>query len=215
MAVKDTYQTIRESVTGSFRDRGSKFLGFAYPVTTEEQVRECLALLKKQYHDAHHHCYAWALGSDRSLYRMNDDGEPSGSAGKPIYGQILSKNLSDLLIVVVRYFGGTKLGIPGLIKAYRSAAMDALDKAEVVTRTVTIPYRIRCGYHLLNEVMRMIKDNDLTVTENRCEEDCLITVLVRESQADEIVAKFNRLYGISLSPVSPVSDARSRPGNPF
>jgi putative IMPACT (imprinted ancient) family translation regulator len=146
---------------------------------------------------------------------MNDDGEPSGSAGKPIYGQILSKNLSDLLIVVARYFGGTKLGIPGLIRAYRTAAMNALDKAEVVTRTITITFQIRCGYPLLNEVMRMIKDNNLTVTENRCEEDCLLTVQVRESQADEIVAKFRRLYGISLSPVSPVSAARQSLGNLF
>lgn len=112
------------------------------------------------------------------------------------------------MIVVVRYFGGTKLGIPGLIRAYRSAAMDALEKAEVVTRTMTITFQIHCGYPLLNEVMRMIKDNNLTVTENRYEEDCLLTVQVRESQADEIVAKFNRMYGISLSPVSPVTAAR-------
>lgn len=198
MASSDTYQTIRDPVSSHFRDRGSKFLGLAFPVTSEEQIREHLALLRKQYHDAHHHCYAWALGPDRSRYRINDDGEPSGSAGKPIYGQILSRNLSDLLIVVVRYFGGTKLGIPGLIRAYRTAAGEALEKAEVVTRTVTLTLQIRCGYPLLNEVMHLIKENNLTITENRFEEDCCLTVRVPAGQALEVHSKLTGIYGITI-----------------
>ncbi|MBP6977845.1 MAG: YigZ family protein, partial [Lentimicrobiaceae bacterium] len=202
MVSKDTYQTIGEPGSGHFRDRGSKFLGFAYPVSSEEQIREYLLLLRKQYHDAHHHCYAWALGADRSQYRMNDDGEPSGSAGRPIYGQILSRDLSDLLIVVVRYFGGTKLGIPGLIRAYRTAAANALDKAEMVSRTVTVTYQIRCGYPLLSDVMHLIRENNLTVTENRYDEECLVTIQVRLNKAAEIQSKFNDRYGVTIVPVS-------------
>jgi len=202
----DTYQTIREPASGQFRDRGSKFLGFAFPVTTEEQIREHLAVLRKQFHDAHHHCYAWALGPDRSHYRINDDGEPSGSAGKPIYGQILSRNLSDLLIVVVRYFGGTKLGIPGLIRAYRTAAGEALGNAVVTTRTVTAAIQVRCGYPQMNEVMHIIKDQNLTITENRFEEECMWTVLVRKSHLQEILAKFNDRHGILVTTKSPETE---------
>ncbi|HNS17282.1 MAG TPA: YigZ family protein [Bacteroidales bacterium] len=198
----DNYQTILDPVSGSFRDRGSKFLGFAYPVTSEEQIREHLTLIKKHYHDAHHHCYAWALGPDRSLYRINDDGEPSGSAGKPIYGQMLSRNLSDLLVVVVRYFGGTKLGIPGLINAYRTAAAEALSQAEIVTKTVTSAFRIRCAYALLQQVMHIIKDKNLILTENHFEEDCLLIVHVPKSQTVELFAKFNSIHGVNISVVN-------------
>ncbi len=202
MTTTDTYQTIREPVAGSFRDRGSKFLGFAFPVSNEEQVREHLMHLKKKYHDAHHHCYAWALGADRAPYRINDDGEPSGSAGKPIYGQILARDLSDLLIVVIRYFGGTKLGIPGLINAYRSAATDALGKAEIVVRTVSETFRIRCPYSLLQEVMNVIKEKNLILVENHFAEDCNLTVQVRKSQARELLVKFNAIYGVDASMVN-------------
>ncbi|MDD5507576.1 MAG: YigZ family protein [Bacteroidales bacterium] len=203
----DTYQTIREPASGHFRDRGSKFLGFAYPVTTEEQIREHLAVLRKQYHDAHHHCYAWVLGPDRSRYRINDDGEPSGSAGKPIHGQILSRNLTDLLVVVVRYFGGTKLGIPGLIRAYRTAAGEALENAAVTTRTVTASIQVRCGYQQMNEVMHIIKDQNLTISQNHFEEECLWTVLVKKSHLQEMLARFNDHHGIHAIILNPVNEA--------
>lgn len=205
MADPDTYQTIREPSSGQFRDRGSKFLGFAYPVTSEEQIREHLAVLRKQYHDAHHHCYAWTLGHDRSRYRINDDGEPSGSAGKPIYGQILSRDLSDLLVVVIRYFGGTKLGIPGLIRAYRTAAGEALEKAGVTSRTVTATIQIRCAYPHMNEVMHIIKDHNLTITENRFDEECMWIVLVRKSHLQDFLAMFNDRYGIHVTTINPVT----------
>ncbi|HOW24621.1 MAG TPA: YigZ family protein [Bacteroidales bacterium] len=203
MSNPDIYKTIREPASGQYRDRGSKFIGLAFPVTTEEQIRQHLALLRKQYHDAHHHCYAWALGADRSRYRVNDDGEPSGSAGKPIYGQILSENLSDLLIVVIRYFGGTKLGIPGLIRAYRTAAGEALSKAQVINRTVTVTLQIRCSYPMLNEVMHLIRENNLDISENNFQDECVLTVEVRKSLAEETLAKFNERYGITIRQVAP------------
>lgn len=199
MTDPDTYNSIREPVTGYVRDRGSRFIGYACPVASEDEIKSWLAQIKKKHHDAHHHCYAWALGPTRSTYRINDDGEPSGSAGKPIYGQILSKNVSDILVVVVRYFGGTKLGIPGLIRAYRGAAVEALAGAEIIQKTITIPCEIHCPYSILSEVMHIIREENLIQQSSDFGDSCSITMNIRQSQAERILERFNRLKGVEIN----------------
>lgn len=188
---------------GYIRDRGSRFIGYAFPVASEDEVKGWLAQTKKKHHDAHHHCYAWALGPERSVFRINDDGEPSGSAGRPIYGQILSKDLSDILVVVVRYFGGTKLGIPGLIRAYRGAAMEALAGAEIVQKTITIPCEIHFPYPILGEVMHIIREEKLVQQSSDFGDTCRISLNIMQSKADRILERFNRLKGLEINHLSP------------
>ncbi|MBQ0144418.1 MAG: YigZ family protein [Bacteroidales bacterium] len=154
----DVYRSIPASAEGLFKDNGSRFIALAYPVETEEEVKEIVASLKKKYHDARHHCYAYRLGHLGDRFRANDDGEPSSSAGRPILGQIDSRGLSDILVVVVRYFGGIKLGIPGLIRAYKTSTADALDKAGTVEKVAGDWYEIRFGYMAMNQVMKTVKD---------------------------------------------------------
>ena len=143
---EDTYYTISAPSEGLFKDRGSRFIALAYPVTTEKEIKEIQVSLRKKYHDARHHCYAYRLGYDKSVYRVNDDGEPSGTAGKPIFGQIQSKDLTNIFIVVIRYFGGTLLGVSGLINAYRSAAADAIEHAQIIQKTIMDLYEISFEY---------------------------------------------------------------------
>lgn len=152
---EDVYKTIAGTAEGLYKEKGSRFIALAYPVRTEEEVKEIVADLKSRYYDARHHCYAYRLGADLKKFRANDDGEPSSTAGKPILGQIVSAGLTDILIVVVRYFGGIKLGVSGLINAYRAAAADALAQAVVVEKTVDEVFRISFSYAALNEVMRV------------------------------------------------------------
>jgi uncharacterized YigZ family protein len=171
----------------------------AYPVTSEDAVKQLLAQVKKQYHDAHHHCYAWALGLERQQYRVNDDGEPSGSAGKPIYGQILSNELTDVLVVVVRYFGGTKLGIPGLIQAYRGAARDALGKAVIITKALVDLYEIRCAYSHLNEVMQIIKEYNLDQIETDLSTECRFVVGIPVNSSETVIHKFSSSRSIRVT----------------
>ena len=165
MPASDTYKTLKEPSEGIYKEKGSKFLAFAYSVFTEDEIKEHITELKKQYHDARHHCYAWKLGMDSNHYRMNDDGEPSGTAGKPIYGQILSYELTNVLVVVVRYFGGTKLGTSGLIHAYKTATKDAFENAEIVEQTVNDILTLTFEYGAMNDVMRIIKDEEPKVLE--------------------------------------------------
>ena len=155
---KDTFKSISGPSKGLFKDNGSRFIAHAYPVSSEEEVKDIVSSLKKEYHDARHHCYAYRLGYRRDIFRANDDGEPSSSAGRPILGQIDSLELSDILVVVVRYFGGIKLGIPGLIRAYRTSTADALANAEIVEKTATERFRLRFGYMEMNGVMKVLKD---------------------------------------------------------
>ena len=178
---KDNYQTIRHPSEGLFKEKGSKFLAFATPVESEDEIIDFLDKVKKKYHDARHHCYAWELGVDGMNFRMNDDGEPSGTAGKPILGQIHSHELTNVLVVVVRYFGGVKLGTGGLIQAYKAAAADALDKAEKVEYTIDKSFSIRFAYDMMNPVMRVVDEEGLNVTEQIFEADCCLTLSVRES----------------------------------
>jgi len=159
--MEDTYRTISKPSEGIFKDKGSKFISFAFPVISEDEIREIIHSIKKEHHSARHHCYAWRLGHEKLLFRANDDGEPSSTAGKPILGQIQSHDLTNILIVVVRYFGGILLGTNGLINAYRNAATDAVNQAEIVERVVEKELLIEYGYKGMNEVMKVFKDEKL------------------------------------------------------
>lgn len=154
-----SYQTIARASEGLYKEKGSKFLGYAFPVEDEEEIKRILNELRKKHHDARHHCYAFRLGADGKHYRANDDQEPSGTAGKPIHGQLLSFELTNVLLVVVRYFGGTKLGASGLIHAYKTAAQDALEQAEIVTREVEVQCTLTFPYERYNEVMRILRES--------------------------------------------------------
>ena len=179
--IRDAYKSIASRAGGLFKDNGSRFIAWAYPVETEEEVKEIVAGLRKEYHDARHHCYAYRLGWLGDRFRANDDGEPSGSAGRPILGQIDAAGLSDVLVVVVRYFGGIKLGIPGLIRAYKSSAADALSQAEVVEKIAGKSFRLRFGYLAMNPVMKVLKDMDIPAKDQEFGMDCALTVRVRLS----------------------------------
>lgn len=179
--IKDTYSSIAAPSRGLFKDNGSRFIAFAYPVETEAQIKEIVASLKKEYHDARHHCYAYRLGYKADVFRANDDGEPSGSAGRPILGQIDSRGLSDVLVVVVRYFGGIKLGIPGLIRAYKSSSEDALSQAAVVEKIAAVNYRVEFGYMAMNFVMKVLKDLKIEAGDQQFDMRCSAVVRVRLS----------------------------------
>ncbi|MFA6704639.1 MAG: YigZ family protein, partial [Bacteroidales bacterium] len=157
----DTYLTIEEKSQGIYKEKGSKFIALAFPVSNEDNVKEIIKSIKKEYFDARHHCYAYIIGHDKSVFRMNDDGEPSSTGGKPIYGQLLSNNLTNILIVVVRYFGGIKLGVSGLINAYKKAALDSINNAKIIQKTLNEVYSISFEYTLMNRVMKVLKDFDL------------------------------------------------------
>ena len=198
-AAKDTYKTITTaSEEVLFKDRNSKFFGYAFPVTTEEEIREHLEQLKKKHHSARHWCYAWQLGKEDPHYRANDDGEPSNSAGMPIYGQIQSFEVTNILIVVVRYFGGVKLGVGGLINAYRTAAQMALEVAQIEERTIDFQYEISFDYPEMNKVMRVIKENNLEVVNQKLELNCRIYISVRKGEAEAVFEKFNSIYKVEI-----------------
>lgn len=184
-SISDTYRSIAAPARGIYKELGSKFLAFAHPVETEEEIKNILAALRKEYFDARHHCYAWRLGLQGEPYRMNDDGEPSSTGGRPIHGQLLSQGLSDILIVVVRYFGGVKLGVPGLIRAYRTAAQDALAHAEIVEKTACETVTVDFDYLQMNDVMRVLKEMGVTPLKQDFDLRCSLTVRVRLAQAED------------------------------
>ena len=192
----DTYLTIAAPAEAALRERSSKFLAFAWPVTDEEQIREHLETLRKRFYDATHHCYAWRLGPDGARFRANDDGEPSGTAGRPILGQMLSNSLTDCLIVVVRYFGGTKLGVPGLIAAYKDSAAEAIAAAEIVERTVDVRFRVTFPYETMNDVMRIVKEEQPAVVAQEFDNVCTMTLSIRSSRADVLESKLQKAEGV-------------------
>ncbi|NPA37038.1 MAG: YigZ family protein [Chlorobi bacterium] len=194
----DTYKTIKEPSEGIYKEKGSKFLAFAYPVFNEDEIKKYISELKKEYHDARHHCYSWKLGMDDNHYRMNDDGEPSGTAGKPIYGQILSYGLTNVLVVVVRYFGGTKLGTSGLIHAYKTATKDAFENAEVVEKTVNDIITVSFDYGVMNDVMRIVKDEEPEVVSQDFNLDCRMVLSVRQSHSPMVVKKLKKLESVKV-----------------
>ncbi|MCD4773288.1 MAG: YigZ family protein [Bacteroidales bacterium] len=197
--MKDTYKTITKQSTGFYKDKGSKFIAEAVPVDSEEKVKESLDRIKNKYHDARHHCYAYCLGFDKSVYRTNDDGEPSGTAGKPIYGQIRSKDLTNILIVVIRYFGGTKLGVRGLINAYKAAAQDSLENTNIVTKTVNDLFRIDFQYPLMNDVMRIIKEENLQQSNQKFEISCSLEFFIRKKYSKKIFERFNKINNLEIT----------------
>ncbi|WP_274476486.1 IMPACT family protein [Mangrovimonas aestuarii] len=197
--MEDLYKTITKPTEGIlFKDRNSKFFGYTFPVNSEEEIKQHLDDLKKQHHNARHWCYAYQLGTKTISYRANDDGEPSNSAGMPIYGQIQSFDVTNILVVVVRYFGGVKLGVGGLINAYRSAAQMALETAEIIERTIDKTFLISCDYQNINKVMRVIKEKNLNVTNQKMELDCQITISVRKSDSESIHNIFDQIFGVEI-----------------
>jgi len=194
----DTYHTIKSGATGVYKEKGSKFLAFAEPVSSEDQAKLILEKYRNNYHDARHHCFAWAIGPQRELQRMNDDGEPSGSAGKPIFGQILSFGLTNLIIVVVRYFGGTRLGVGGLVNAYKTASRDALSSAVIITNTINEVYEIVFRYPETNEVMRVINENNLAILESSYTDTCWLVLSVRKKIASHVTHQFSALNRVNI-----------------
>jgi len=190
---EDLYKTIDKISEGIYKEKGSKFISYAYPVSTEEEIKEKIANIKKQYYDARHHCYAYMLGHERNTFRAVDDGEPSSTAGKPILGQILSKEITNVLIVVVRYFGGTKLGVGGLINAYKSAAADALDNNEIIEKTLDAYFKIEYDYLKMNDVMKLIKDEQLDILSQDFGNLCKMEIRVRESEYKRIKTRIEKL----------------------
>ena len=192
----DAYKTINQPSEGIYKEKGSKFIAYAYPVYDEEQIRGHIDHLKKAYYDARHHCYAWQLGVGKGHFRANDDGEPSGTAGKPIHGQILSHELTNILIVVVRYFGGIKLGTSGLISAYKAAAADAIANAEIIDKTVQDYYEIHFNYEAMNDVMRILKDEQPEVIRQSFDLRCTIEFCQRTSQIEPLIHKLESVTSV-------------------
>ena len=194
----DTFLTLRGESEGIYKEKGSKFLAFAYPVRDEAEIKEKLSFLKKKFHDARHHCYAYILGKEGQNFRANDDGEPGHSAGDPILGQIRSNNLTNVLVVVVRYFGGTKLGVGGLVAAYKKAAAEALSANVVITEIVTEIVTFQFDYLDMNEVMYLIKDKELKVLHQQFDVSCNMTLAVRETLYMEVKAKLEQIPSLKL-----------------
>lgn len=198
MLFEDSYKIVTSAGEGLYKEKGSKFIAEAFPVHSEAEVKEHVADIKKKYFDAKHHCYAFMIGPDKACYRSSDDGEPSGTAGKPILNQILSKDVTNVCVVVTRYFGGQLLGVPGLINAYKSAAREALDNCSIVEKTIDEVYSLEFDYPLLNEVMRILKDENLQQQNPKFEIRCYLEISIRQSDSDRIIAKIKRLYGVDV-----------------
>jgi len=196
---EDTYFTIEDSAEGIFRDKGSKFVAYAYPFKDENKLKEIIAELKSLHPKARHHCWAYRLSPDRTVFRVNDDGEPSGTAGRPILNALLSKDVTNILVVVVRYFGGTLLGVPGLINAYKTATQEALANAVIVEKTVNDVYQIDFEYLVMNDVMRIIKDENITVLDQQFDNACTMTVEMRKMQVNAFVQKMEKVEGAKIN----------------
>lgn len=196
----DTYKTIKTSPDPVlFKDKNSKFFGYAFPVVSEDEVKKELNYLKKEHQNARHWCYAYQIGTENIMYRANDDGEPNNSAGLPIYGQIQAFELTNVLIVVIRYFGGIKLGVGGLISAYKATAQMILENSIIVEKTIDIEYLIKFDYKNMNTVMRIIKEKKLNMVNQKLEMDCQITISVRKRDAPSVFETFNHLFEIDIT----------------
>ena len=196
----DAYRTISENCKGLFKEKGSKFYAFAYPVVDEDEAKQHLKILRRKYHNARHHCFAYKLGhEDNSSYRVNDDGEPSGTAGKPIFGRIVSAGLTNILVVVVRYFGGTLLGTSGLIRAYRSATEDCLKNADIVERTVDVNFSISFQYEQINKVMHITKEGGLKIKSHDYGNECKMELSIRQSNYERISKLFLAVEELKLT----------------
>ncbi len=205
--IQDSFTSIASHTEGLFKDNGSRFIAHAYPVETEEEVKEIVERLKKDYYDARHHCYAYRLGYKKDIWRANDDGEPSSSAGRPILGQIDSNGLSDILVVVVRYFGGIKLGIPGLIRAYKTSTADALAQAEFVEKIAAQRFLLNFDYENMNQVMKILKDMNLPQTNQNFGLSCSLETSVRLSLVDDFLNKFDYSCHCTVKEIAPTPSA--------
>jgi uncharacterized YigZ family protein len=202
MASADTYRTISSISQGLYREKGSKFISVAIPVSKEADIKSYLEEVRKEHHEARHHCYAYMIGADGAIWRANDDGEPSGTAGRPIMGQIKSFRITNVLIVVSRYFGGTLLGVSGLINAYKSAAESALLKAEIIDHIIMQTFEINYPWSVMNDVMKIIKDENIIQKDHSFEMDCTIRIMFRSSALEKIIARFSRVEGLNIRFVS-------------
>lgn len=200
MDTKDTFKTISKSAEGDlFKDKNSKFYGFAFHVTNEEEIKTHLEALKKEHHSARHWCYAYQIGTEKIQYRANDDGEPNNSAGMPIYGQIQSFDVTNILIVVIRYYGGIKLGVGGLINAYRTGAQLALESADIIEKTIDKSFQLKFEYKNMSKVMRMLKENQVEIIKQTLEHNCLLEISVRKSNSIKVFELFNAFFGIEIN----------------
>lgn len=202
----DTFLTIERSCEGIFKEKGSRFLAFAFPVSSENEVKQIVRFIQQKYFDARHHCYAYRLGTDQPLHRVYDDGEPSNSAGKPILGQIIAFDLTNIIVVVVRYFGGILLGVGGLIQAYKMAAREALKAATIVTGVVTKHFHIEADYAAMNLIVKMANDFHAEVYEQKFHETCEANFQIRESQALEFIEKLKRIESVHIQSILPTSN---------
>lgn len=195
----DLYKTItKPSIETLFKDRNSKFYGYAFPVTDETSIKDFLESLRKKHHTARHFCYAWQLGTESVRFRANDDGEPSNSAGMPIYGQIQSFDVTNILVVSVRYFGGTKLGVGGLINAYRTSARLTLESSAIEEKTIDDSFQLNFQYDLMSKVLRILKENSIKITYQKLEMDCKMIIAVRKSHTQKVVKIFETLYKVEI-----------------
>ena len=189
----DSYKTIARPAETTYRQLSSKFLTYAYPVETEEEIKEYLDALRKRWFDATHHCYVWRLGPHGEQFRANDDGEPSSTAGKPILGQLLSNEITNCLVVVVRYFGGTKLGVPGLIAAYKESTAQVLAECEIVERTVDVVLKVEFSYIVMNDIMRIVKDMQPKVLSQEFDNLCTMHLSIRESESEQLLGRLSKV----------------------
>lgn len=197
--MKDLYKTISAETQGQFKDRGSRFIALAFPVSSEDEIKEIIAGLRKEYHDARHHCFAWRLGPDMERYRVNDDGEPSGSAGRPIYGQLQKWELTNILVVVVRYFGGTLLGVGGLISAYRNATAEALQNANILEKRVEQQIKVQFPYEQMNGVMKIVKEFDLAFENQHFDMNCTLELRVWDRHNHTVIQRLSKLEGCKIT----------------
>jgi uncharacterized YigZ family protein len=198
MLFSDTYKTIEKPAEGIFRDKGSKFIAYAYPIKSEIEVKNLVTQLRNEHTKARHFCTALRLTPDRNIFKLNDDGEPAGTAGRPILNTLLSLDVTNILVVVVRYFGGTLLGVPGLINAYKSATAEALNNAEIIEKTVNDIYQLDFDYLCMNDVMRIVKDEQLIIINQKFDMSCQLDFEVRKMQLEEVLYKFGKLPSVTL-----------------
>lgn len=198
MLFDDTYKTIESASEGIFRDKGSKFIAYAYPIRSEDEVKPIITALRAEHAKARHFCYAYRLTPDRSVFRINDDGEPSGTAGRPILNSLLSEDVTNILMVVVRYFGGTLLGVPGLINAYKTATIEALKAAKIINKTVNDVYEANFDYLQMNDVMKLIKEEHIDVLAQQFDTQCVLKFEIRKNQLNQILGKFDKIAGVKL-----------------
>jgi len=198
MLFDDTYKTINKTSEGIFRDKGSKFIGYAYPIKSETEIKEIISKLRAEHAGARHFCWAIRLTPDRNIFKLNDDGEPSGTAGRPILNTLLSADVTNILVVVVRYFGGTLLGVPGLINAYKTATLEVLKENEIITKTVNDTYQINFDYLAMNPVMKVVKDEKLEIIAQEFDTNCTIKFEVRKSNLNTVLGKLEKVEGIEI-----------------